>query len=117
MVLGYNVYMPYERPYPLRRAHPGLAKIASDLEFIKAQLAQLPCRVQASFASGGDVGSGYVSDGAHYREMATRLRAVARDCRLRSAQRELLTLARRYEGRADHLDRKATESVDTAAGE
>jgi hypothetical protein len=109
--------MPQERPYPLRRARPGLTEIASDLEFIKAQLAQLPCRVQTSFSSAGDVDSGQASDGALYREMANRLRAVARDCRLRIAQRELLTLARRYDRRADHLDQKASESVGAAAGE
>jgi hypothetical protein len=46
-------------------------------------------------------------DGEHYRELAAWLRDVARKRRLRNPQRELLALARRYERRADHLDRRA----------
>jgi hypothetical protein len=45
-------------------------------------------------------------DGAHYRELASWLRDLAGKCRLPNPQRELLSLARRYERRADHLDRK-----------
>jgi hypothetical protein len=45
--------------------------------------------------------------GAHYRELATWLREVAGKCRLHNPQRELLSLARPYERRADHLDRRA----------
>ena len=44
-------------------------------------------------------------DGAHYRELAVWLRDVAAKCRLPNPQQELLTLAKRYERRADHLDR------------
>jgi hypothetical protein len=45
--------------------------------------------------------------GAHYRELAAWLREVARTCRLPNPQGELLTLAERYERRADHLDFRA----------
>jgi hypothetical protein len=51
---------------------------------------------------------GWLRDaGAHYRELATWLRETARKCRLPNPQRELLDLARRYEVRANHLERKA----------
>ena len=43
---------------------------------------------------------------AHYRELVTWLREMAGKCCLPNSQRELLTLARRYERRADHLDRR-----------
>jgi hypothetical protein len=46
-------------------------------------------------------------DGTHYRELAAWLRDIAGKCRLPNPQGELLSLARRYERRADHLDRKA----------
>jgi hypothetical protein len=46
----------------------------------------------------------YQSAGAHYREVARWLRGVAARCRLPSPQRELLTLARRYERRADRFE-------------
>ena len=45
--------------------------------------------------------------GAHYRELAHRLRGLAAKCRLPNPQRELLSLARRYEIRAKHLSRGA----------
>ena len=45
--------------------------------------------------------------GAHYGELATWLREVACKCRLPNPQRELLRLARTYERRAVHLDRRA----------
>ena len=47
--------------------------------------------------------------GAHYRELAAWLRDVAGRCRLPNPQRELLNLARRYERRAEHLERKSRE--------
>jgi hypothetical protein len=50
-------------------------------------------------------------DGAHYRELAIWLRDAAAKCRLPNPQRELLSLARRYERRADHLDRRAQTSI------
>jgi hypothetical protein len=43
----------------------------------------------------------------HYRELAAWLREVAVKCRLPNPQRELLSLARRYERRAVQLDRRA----------
>jgi hypothetical protein len=45
--------------------------------------------------------------GEHYRELAAWLREVAGKCRLPNPQHELLILAKRYERRADHLDRRA----------
>jgi hypothetical protein len=45
--------------------------------------------------------------GAHYRELAAWLREIALKCRLPHPQRELLSLARRYERKADHLSRRA----------
>ena len=40
----------------------------------------------------------------HYRELATKLRELARQCRFPGARQEILELASRYEGRANHLD-------------
>ena len=45
--------------------------------------------------------------GQHYRELAHWLRGVAAKCQLPNPQRELLSLARRYEIRANHLSRRA----------
>jgi len=42
--------------------------------------------------------------GAHYREVAHWLRGVAAKCSLPNPQRELLSLARRYERRAERFD-------------
>jgi hypothetical protein len=44
---------------------------------------------------------------AHYRELAHWLRGVAAKSQLPNPQRELLSLARRYEIRADNLNRRA----------
>jgi hypothetical protein len=44
----------------------------------------------------------------HYRELATTLREIARQCRFPGARREILALASRYEGRAGHLDRRSS---------
>src|SRR5215469_5658977 len=41
-------------------------------------------------------------DSQHYRELASKLRDIARQCRLPGARREILDLASRYEGRANH---------------
>jgi hypothetical protein len=49
--------------------------------------------------------------GSHYRELAVWLREAAAKCRLPNPQRELLTLARRYERRAEHLDRGARRGI------
>jgi hypothetical protein len=43
-------------------------------------------------------------DSEHYRQLATRLRDVARQCRYPGARQEILDLASRYEVRANHLD-------------
>jgi endonuclease YncB( thermonuclease family) len=58
------------------------------------------------------------SAGTHYRELAAWLREIGGKCRLPNPQRELLRLARRYELRADQLDRRSRQgqsSVATAA--
>jgi hypothetical protein len=47
-------------------------------------------------------------DSEHYRELATRLRGIARQCRYPGARREILDLASRYEVRANHLDARGT---------
>ena len=44
--------------------------------------------------------------GKHYRELAAWLREVAGKCRLPNPQNELRSLARRYEHRAKHLERR-----------
>jgi hypothetical protein len=43
-------------------------------------------------------------DGGHYRNLAGKLRLVAREFRFPNARQELLDLAARYERRADHFD-------------
>jgi hypothetical protein len=48
----------------------------------------------------------YVSAGAHYSDLSAWLREVAGRCRLPNPQRELLTLARKYERLAARLERK-----------
>jgi len=44
------------------------------------------------------------SDSEYYREMARKLRELARQFRFRGARQEILNLALRYERRADDLD-------------
>ena len=43
-------------------------------------------------------------DSQHYRELAIKLRDIARQCRFPGARQEILDLASRYEVRANHLD-------------
>ncbi len=43
-------------------------------------------------------------DGDHYREMAGKLRELARLTRSPGVRRELVDLARRYDRRGDHFD-------------
>jgi hypothetical protein len=43
-------------------------------------------------------------DSQHYREIASKLRDIARQCRFPGARQEILDLASRYERRADNLD-------------
>ena len=45
--------------------------------------------------------------GEHYRELATKLRDIARQCRFPGARQEILDLASRYEVRANHLDTRS----------
>jgi len=46
-------------------------------------------------------------EGMQYRDLAKRLREMARKCTLPNPQLELLDLAQRYERRADDMDRSA----------
>jgi hypothetical protein len=45
-------------------------------------------------------------DGEPYRQLAFKLLEIARQCELPNPRRELLSLARQYERRADLLERK-----------
>ena len=47
-------------------------------------------------------------DSQHFRELARKLRDIARQCRFPGARQEILDLALRYEGRADHLDARSS---------
>jgi hypothetical protein len=49
----------------------------------------------------------------HYRELAGILREVARSCQFVGARNEILHLAARFDGRADHLDRRAGSTTAT----
>ena len=46
-------------------------------------------------------------DSQHYRELAAKLRDIARQCRFPGARQEILDLASRYEVRANHLDTRS----------
>ena len=48
-----------------------------------------------------------LADGDHYREMAGKLRELARTTRSPGIRRELVDLARRYDRRGDYFDRWA----------
>ena len=52
------------------------------------------------------------SDSEHYREMARKLRELAREFRFAGARQELLNLALRYERRADSLDARSGTDLD-----
>jgi len=52
------------------------------------------------------------SDSEHYREMARKLRELAREFRFPGTRRELLDLALRYERRADSLDARSVAGLD-----
>lgn len=52
------------------------------------------------------------SDSDHYRDMARKLRELARQFRFPGARQELLDLALRYERRAENLDARASHSYD-----
>ncbi len=49
-------------------------------------------------------------DSDHYRDMARKLRVLAREFRFPGARQELLDLALRYERRADSLDARSAAS-------
>ena len=51
------------------------------------------------------------SDSEHYREMAGKLRELARRFRFPGARQELLKLALRYERRADQLEARSTPAI------
>ena len=51
------------------------------------------------------------SDSEHYREMAQKLRELARQFRFPGARQELLKLALRYERRADQLDARSAPAI------
>jgi len=57
-------------------------------------------------------GNAATSDSDHYREMARKLRELAREFRFPGARRELLDLALRYERRADSLDERSAAGLD-----
>ena len=50
-------------------------------------------------------------DSEHYREMASKLRELARQFRYPGARQELLKLALRFERRADQLDTRDTPAA------
>ena len=47
-----------------------------------------------------------LTGGDHYREMAVRLRGLAQLTRSPGIRRELVDLAKRYDRRGDHFDRR-----------
>jgi len=51
-------------------------------------------------------------DSEHYREMARKLRELAREFRFPGARQELLDLAGRYERRADQLDERSAAASE-----
>jgi hypothetical protein len=51
-------------------------------------------------------------DSQHYREIAGKLRDIARQCRFPGARQEILDLASRYERRADNLDARNVAASD-----
>jgi hypothetical protein len=53
------------------------------------------------------MGAAAVPGAEHYRELAGKLREVARFCQFVNTRREIIHLAARLESRADHLDRRA----------
>ena len=59
-------------------------------------------------------GTGTQSGGQHFREIASKLREIARECRFPGARREILDLASRLERRADELDPR---SQSTGSGQ
>jgi hypothetical protein len=54
------------------------------------------------------------ANGDHYREIAGRLRGLARLTRSPGIRRELVDLARRYDQRGDHFDSRARQGRSAA---
>jgi len=52
------------------------------------------------------------TDSEHYREMARKLRELAREFRFAGARQELLNLALRYDRRGDSLDARSAAGLD-----
>jgi hypothetical protein len=52
-------------------------------------------------------GTGTQSGGQHYKEIASKLREIASECRFPGARQEILNLASRLDRRADDLDAKS----------
>jgi hypothetical protein len=52
------------------------------------------------------------ADSEHYREMARKLRELAREFRFPGARQELLDLALRYERRANSWDTRSAAGLD-----
>jgi hypothetical protein len=52
-----------------------------------------------------------LADRDHYREMPGRLRALARLTRSPGIRRELVDLAKRYDRRGDHIERRSRQEV------
>jgi hypothetical protein len=48
-----------------------------------------------------------LADGEHYREMAGRLRELARLTRSPGIRQELVDLAKQYDRRGDHIERRS----------
>jgi len=53
-----------------------------------------------------------LQDGAHYREIANQLRAIARECIFQNVRKDLIDLAASYDRRADDFDRLAGLTAD-----
>jgi hypothetical protein len=66
-----------------------------------------PDRYCAAAPEAGVLSARQYPDGEHYREIAGKLREVARQCRFPGARRELLHLAVNYERRGDYIDRRS----------
>jgi hypothetical protein len=49
-------------------------------------------------------------DGQHYRELAEKLRKIARQSRLPGAREKILNFALRWDGIADHADKRCAGS-------
>ena len=53
-----------------------------------------------------------LQDGTHYREIANKLRVIARECIFQNVRKDLIDLAASYDRRADDFDRLAGLTAD-----